>query len=451
MTGKGTHHELLRVENLGKRFPGVIALDDVSFDLRAGEVHALLGENGAGKSTLIKVLSGVHAPDAGRLYVAGQRVRLAGTVAAQRLGIATIHQEFNLVPRLTVAENVLLGRQPHRFGLLDVRARDAAARQALKRIGLDVDPRTRVADLGVARQQLVEIAKALSVDAKVLILDEPTAALTGSEVDRLFEVMTDLRAAGVGLIFISHHLEEIARIGDRVTVLRDGRTVTTVPADTEPGELVRLMVGRSIEQQYPRHRAGAGKPLLRVEGLTRAGAFEDVSFEVRAGEVVGLAGLMGAGRTEVLRAVFGADGYDRGRVSVDGRAVRSGDVLAAMSAGVGLVPEDRKGQGLLLDASRPAHANSRVQILLTGLGRVTPDWPTGVAAPLANPPHVNAAIHVWLDREPVTVNQAVLAGGYTGMYVVEMRVPSVVNAGPAELFIDADGRESNRVRIWVEP
>jgi ribose transport system ATP-binding protein len=343
--------ELLRLEGVRKAFPGVVALDGVDFDLRRGEVHVLLGENGAGKSTLIKMLSGAHRPDGGRILAEGREVRIHSAQDAERLGIATIYQEFNLVPELSVAENIFLGRQPRRFGMIDRRTMEAAAAKLLKRVGVDVPPRTKVRELGIARLQMVEIAKALSLDARVLIMDEPTAVLTSEEVDKLFRIVRTLRDDGVGIVFITHHLEEIAALGDRVTVLRDGRSIGQVPASTPEGELVRLMVGRSIAQQYPRERPDPGRPLLQVSGLTRHGVFHDVSFEVRAGEVVGLAGLVGAGRTEVVRAVFGADPYDAGTVEVRGERLARNDVNAAMGAGVGLVPEDRKGQGLVLDAS----------------------------------------------------------------------------------------------------
>ncbi|MFC4909975.1 sugar ABC transporter ATP-binding protein [Actinomadura gamaensis] len=346
----GRSGEILRVRGLRKGFPGVQALDGVDFDLRPGEVHVLLGENGAGKSTLIKTLSGAHRPDEGTIEVDGEAVQIRSAQDAADLGIATIYQEFNLVPELTVAENLFLGRQPRRFGLVDKRAMNARARELLARVGVDVEPTARMGDLGIARAQMVEIAKALGLDARILIMDEPTAVLTTGEVDRLFEIVSGLRGQGVAVVFITHHLEEIPRVGDRVTVLRDGRSVGEVPADTPERELVRLMVGRSIEQQYPRERTEPGPVLLQVKGLGREGVFEDVSFEVRAGEVVGLAGLVGAGRTEVARAVFGADRYDTGEVIVDGRRLPPGSVHAAREAGLGLVPEDRKGQGLVLGA-----------------------------------------------------------------------------------------------------
>ena len=343
---------LLTLDHVSKSFGPVRVIDDVTVHVRAGQVQVLLGENGAGKSTLIKMMSGVYQPDGGRVLVDGEPVSLPGALAAEKLGIATIHQELNLVPSLSVAENVMMGRFPTRFGMVDRRELKRRARAALELIGLEVDVDTKVAELGIARQQLVEIAKALSIDARILILDEPTAALTRHETEQLFAVVAQLRARGVGMLFISHHLDEIAEIGDTVAVLRDGRFVAEVPASTPEPELVRLMVGRDIDEQYPRGTgAGTGADdVLVVSGLT-GDAFRDVSFTVRAGEVLGIAGLVGAGRTEVIRAIAGVDRYSAGTVSVRGRVLKKGDVAGAIAAGIGHVPEDRKAQGLVLGAS----------------------------------------------------------------------------------------------------
>ena len=331
--------ELLRAEGITKRFTGALALDGVDFTLRAGEVHVLLGENGAGKSTLVKVLAGVYRPDSGTVQVA-DGVRLA-----------VIYQELTLVPELSVAENLFLGRPPRRFGVVDRAKMRRDAVGLLARVGLRVDPRTPVKELGIAQQQMVEIARALDLDAGVLVLDEPTAVLTDTETDRLLEIMAELRGQGVGLVFITHHLDEIRRVADRITVLRDGRSVGVLPAGSSVEQMIELMVGRAISDQYPRRAQDPGDVLLKVDSLTRAGRFQDVSFEVRAGEVVGIAGLVGAGRTEVVRAAFGVDSYDSGHVEVNGYRLPGGDVRAAMRAGLGLVPEDRKGQGLVLTSS----------------------------------------------------------------------------------------------------
>ncbi|CCH35717.1 sugar ABC transporter ATP-binding protein [Actinosynnema sp. NPDC047251] len=330
---------LLSARGITKSFTGVKALDGVDFDVRPGEVHVLLGENGAGKSTLVKILAGVHAPDRGTVH------RAPGT------RLAVIHQELALVPRLSVAENLFLGRPPRRWGFVDKARMRHDARRLLDRVGLAVDPDTPVGDLGIAGQQMVEIARALDLDAQVLVLDEPTAVLTDTETDRLLGIVAGLREQGVGLVFITHHLDEIRRVADRITVLRDGRSVGTLPRGATVERMIELMVGRTIAEQYPRRRERPGEVLLSVEGLTRAGAFHDVSFQVRAGEVVGIAGLVGAGRTEVVRAAFGVDRYDSGRVEVAGRPLPGHDVGAALRAGLGLVPEDRKGQGLVLTST----------------------------------------------------------------------------------------------------
>lgn len=338
---------LLRLSSVSKRFGGVLAVDEVDLTVHAGTVHALLGENGAGKSTLIKMIAGVHEPDTGSITVDGQQVRIRGTVNAESLGIATIHQELNLVPSMTVAENITLGRVPRRFGLVDRKEMRRIAQQALDKVGLRVELDQRVGTLGIAGQQLIEIAKALSVDARLLVLDEPTAALTRTETEQLFRIMRGLRESGVGMVFISHHLEEVTTVADTVTVLRDGTFVDEVPAGTSEDQLVRLMVGRSIDALFPRRTPPLGEELLRVDGLTATGGFRDINISVRAGEVVGLAGLVGAGRTELLRAIAGADPYDSGSVHVAGRPIPPADIRAAVANGIGHVPEDRKTQGLV--------------------------------------------------------------------------------------------------------
>ncbi|SER60642.1 sugar ABC transporter ATP-binding protein [Corynebacterium cystitidis] len=342
---------ILEMRNVSKSFGPVSVIKDVSVAVQPGKVQALLGENGAGKSTIIKMMAGVHRPDSGEIIVDGAPVTFASTKEAEAKGIATIYQELNLVPTLSVAENIMLGRTPNSGGLVNFRQLTAEAQEALDFIGLKVDLDTPVSELGLARQQLVEIAKALSMKARVLILDEPTAALTGKEIDQLFTVIDDLKQRGVGMVFISHHLDEIARIADSVSVLRDGEFIAEVPADTSEDEFVRLMVGRDIEDQYPRIADTPGKPVLEVADLSSEGKFDDITFTVHTGEVVGIAGLVGAGRTEVIRAIAGADHYDSGTVRVNGKELPNGNVSAAISEGVGHVPEDRKNQGLILDAS----------------------------------------------------------------------------------------------------
>jgi ribose transport system ATP-binding protein len=356
---------VLEMRGITKRFPGVTALDRVDFELEKGEVHVILGENGAGKSTLIKMLSGAYQPDEGEILFEGEPVRIPSATVAQALGISTIYQEFNLVPQLTVAENIFLGRQPRRFGLVDRRKMRSEAQKLLERIEVRVDPDALVSSLGVAQRQMVEIAKALSLDAQVLIMDEPTASLSGQEVERLFEIVRGLKGEEVGVIFISHHLEEVTEIGDRVTVLRDGKLVGQVPATTEHPELVRMMVGRSIEDQFPRRRPETGEVLLDVRDLSREGVLEDISFQVRAGEVVGIAGIVGAGRTELARAIFGADPFDSGEVWVEGRRVEHSNPREAKHRGMGFITEDRQGQGIVPPLSVAENLN------LASLGKST--------------------------------------------------------------------------------
>jgi ribose transport system ATP-binding protein len=343
---------LLQMRGIAKRYPGVVALDGVDLEVLPGEVHVLLGENGAGKSTLMKILAGAVRRDAGSIEIEGRPAALERPREAQARGISIIYQEFNLVPGLTVAENIYLGREPRAWPGLIAQARmTRAARQLLGRLGVDIDAGAIVGQLGVAEQQMVEVAKALSIEAKILVMDEPTSALTEKEIVRLFQVIRALRGQGVAIIYISHRMEELFEIGDRVTVLRDGRHVGTRPiASITMAELIRMMVGRDLAEQFPRRETRAGEEVLRVEGLCRPG-LHDISLQLRRGEVVGLAGLMGAGRTELARALFGADRIEAGRIWVRGRLTSIRSPRQAVALGLGLLTEDRKRQGLVLCAS----------------------------------------------------------------------------------------------------
>ncbi|MET9239661.1 sugar ABC transporter ATP-binding protein [Nonomuraea sp. NPDC051941] len=343
---------VLSLSQVSKAFGAVRAVREVSLELFPGEVHALAGENGAGKSTIVKILSGVHRPDSGRILLDGEPVEFGGPADAQRAGVAVIYQEPTLFPDLSVMENIFMGRQPRgRLGI-DRRAMRAGAAELFERLGVPLDPDQPARGLSIADQQLVEIAKALSRQARVLVMDEPTAALSGTEVARLFGVARTLRAQGCALLFISHRLEEIFELCRRVTTLRDGAYVAEdLVADITPDDLVRRMVGRELEALFPKQETEAGEVALKVRRLTREGVFTDVSFEVRRGEIVALAGLVGAGRSEVARAVFGIDRWDAGSVEVDGRRLRPASPTAAMAAGLALVPEDRRQQGLVMDLS----------------------------------------------------------------------------------------------------
>jgi len=357
------------MRGISKAFPGVRALEDVSLGVQAGEVHFLLGQNGAGKSTLIRILCGAHRADTGEILVDGVPVRLRSPADARKLGIAVIFQEFSLVPYLNAAQNIYLGREPRGVlpGTVDDRRMHAEARRLLDALGLDLDTRTLVHELGIAQQQVVEIAKALSQNARILVMDEPTAALSDREIERLFDRVRTLKATGVAVIYISHRLQEIASIADRVTVLRDGRSVASMaPADGTVDELVHLMLGRAVETTYrSRFCERPGDVVLAVDDVSAENGVRAATLTVRAGEVVGLAGLVGAGRTELARAIFGADRVIRGSVTVDGRPLRGGPV-GAVRAGVGLVPENRKADGLAL--TRSVQDN----VLLAGLRKLFP-------------------------------------------------------------------------------
>ncbi|MGF1909732.1 sugar ABC transporter ATP-binding protein [Vibrio kasasachensis] len=346
---------IIQMTGITKRFPGVLALDNVSFNLKKGEVHALLGENGAGKSTLMKILSGVHIPDDGHIVYEGKNVTFNSPISALEKGIAIIHQEFNLFPELTVAENIFIGREftGSNKWVLDDQSQNKATKVLLDKLNLDIQPDTLVEQLTVAQQQMVEIAKALSVNAKVLIMDEPTAALTESEIESLFQVTNMLKSQGVGIVYISHRLEELALIADRATVMRDGTFISTVDYHTvKVDDLIAMMVGRDLGDIYPKR---ANEPteeiVLEVNKLTRKGVINDISFKLKRGEILGFSGLMGAGRSEVARAIFGADPIDSGEIKLFGKPVKIKNVHEAISLGIAYLTEDRKKDGLALGMS----------------------------------------------------------------------------------------------------
>jgi monosaccharide-transporting ATPase len=350
---------ILEVREMTKRFPGVVALDNVSFQLRAGEVHALVGENGAGKSTLIKLVTGVHRPDGGKVLFDGQAVAFASPREAQEAGISTIYQEINLIPLRNVAQNVFLGREPRtRFGLTDTGRMNREATELLERYGVEADVTAPVRSLGIGVQQMVAIAKAVSMEARVVIMDEPTSSLEAHEVETLFRVIRQLREDGVGVVYVSHRLEELYEICERVTVLRDGKLVHVGELSELPRlELIATMLGREVPEVEQRiappeaREARAGEPVLEAHNLTAHHAPNNVSIDVRRGEVVGLAGLLGSGRTETAKAIFGAQPLDSGTVGIDGKDVNPDSPGAAIKSGLAFLPEDRKAEGIIPDLS----------------------------------------------------------------------------------------------------
>ncbi|ONI67579.1 D-xylose ABC transporter ATP-binding protein [Kribbella sp. ALI-6-A] len=368
-----TDTPVLRMRDVSKSFGAVAAVQNVSFDLYGGEAHALVGENGAGKSTLVKMLAGVHRPDSGSIELDGTPIELATPADAKAAGIAVIYQEPTLFPDLSVAENIAMGRQPlGRFKTIDRAAMHAQAEQLFARLGVSIAPNRPARGLSIADQQLVEIAKALSADARVVVMDEPTAALTGVEVERLFAVARSLRDDGAALVFISHRFEEITALCEKVTILRDGKHVSTDPlADLSVDEMVRRMVGRDLDALFPKQDVTPGAVVLSVRGLRRDPVFADIDFEVRAGEIVALAGLVGSGRSEVVQSIFGVDPRDGGTVEVGGRKLKPGSPRAAMAAGVALVPEDRRQQGLLMELSIERNVTLPRSRALSQLGFLT--------------------------------------------------------------------------------
>lgn len=343
---------LLQMKGIEKRFPGVHALKGVDLDLHAGEVLALMGENGAGKSTLIKMLGGACIPDAGEICIEGKATRIKQPVHAQRAGVGVIYQEFNLVPALSARENIFLGRERSVLGFARAGDERKKTRELFQRIGVEIDPETPCQQLSVAQQQVVEIAKALAQDARIIVMDEPSATLTPQEVERLFVIIRDLKRHGIGVIYISHRLDEIYAIADRAMVMRDGRHIATRPiAEVGRAELIEMMVGRTLDQEFPREARAPGEARLVVNNLQRGTKVRGVSFVAKRGEILGLTGLVGSGRTETARVIFGADARDGGTIALDGRTLNIRGPRDAIRSGICLLTEDRKSQGLLLKQS----------------------------------------------------------------------------------------------------
>ncbi len=363
---------IVELENVCKGFPGVKALDNVSFTLKSGEVLALLGENGAGKSTLMKILSGVYARDKGTMKIFGEAIGDMNPVKAQELGIAIIHQELNMCDHLTVAQNIFLGREISKKGILSDKEMADEAGKILDGLNIDIDPETIVGDLSVSKQQMVEIAKALSTKAKILIMDEPTSALTSKEIDDLFAIIQRLKNEGHGIVYISHRLEELQYIVDRVMILRDGQYITSMDyKDTSLREIISYMVGREITEKFPRIDRSIEKKILEVKNLNAGKMVRDISFSLYEGEIVGIAGLMGAGRTETTRALFGADPKDSGEIMIDGVEVTINTPIDAIKSGIVLVPENRKKDGLCTKLSiRDNIALPNLDIIANRLGIV---------------------------------------------------------------------------------
>jgi rhamnose transport system ATP-binding protein len=401
----GSRTPVLELRDVSKSFGPVVALRSGSISVDAGSIHALVGENGAGKSTLVKVVAGVHRRDSGVFELGGESVDFSSTADSKDAGVAVIYQEPTLFPDLSVTENIFMGRQPLAAGRrIDRQAMYAETEQLFSRLGVRIDPRRPAEGLSIADQQIIEIAKAISLDARLLIMDEPTAALSGVEVERLFAVARSLRDEGRALVFISHRFDEVFALCDMVTVMRDGDYVDTLRvSDTDVPELVSLMVGREVSELFPKTPATIGEPVLQVRGLSRVGVFHDVDLDVRAGEIVGLAGLVGAGRSEVARAVFGVDPYDSGTVTMAGTRVRSHDPRRSIRAGMAFIPEDRRKQGLVIDASVTRNVAGVIRRGIARLGFVTTGMENRAAAPWA------ARLEV--KTSALDMNAATMSGG----------------------------------------
>jgi rhamnose transport system ATP-binding protein len=395
----------LVLDGVAKAFGPVLALRSGSLTVNPASIHGLVGENGAGKSTLVKIVAGVHRRDAGEMLLDGDAVDFHSTAESKAAGVAVIYQEPTLFPDLSVTENIFMGRQPLTSGRrLDRNRMYAEARQLFDRLGVHIDPRRPAEGLSIADQQILEIAKAISLDARLLIMDEPTAALSGVEVERLFSVARSLRDEGRALVFISHRFDEVFDLCDTVTVLRDGAYISTHSiAETNVDEMVSAMVGREVSEMFPKTPAEIGEPVLEVQNLHLTGVFHDVSFDIRTGEIVGLAGLVGAGRSEIVRAVFGVDTYESGSVRINGKPVPKGDPRAAIKAGMAFIPEDRRKQGLVIDASVARNVAGVIRKGLAKAGLITARAENKAAAPWA------ARLEV--KTNALDMNAATMSGG----------------------------------------
>ncbi|PVG81942.1 D-xylose ABC transporter ATP-binding protein [Nocardioides gansuensis] len=394
---------VLELRDVSKSFGQVAALRSGSIRVTPRSIHALVGENGAGKSTLVKIVAGVHRRDGGEMLLEGESVDFHSTAESKARGIAVIYQEPTLFPDLSVTENIFMGRQPLTTGRrIDRSAMYDEAQALFDRLGVHIDPRRPAEGLSIADQQIIEIAKAISLDAKVLIMDEPTAALSGVEVERLFTVARSLRDEGRGLVFISHRFDEVFALCDQITVMRDGQYIDTLTtADTDVDQIVSLMVGREVGDLFPKTAAELGEPVLQVRDLTMTGVFHDISFEVRAGEIVGLAGLVGAGRSEIARAIFGVDRYESGVVTMDGIAIPGHDPRSAIRSGMAFIPEDRRKQGLVTQASVAHNVSAAVRSRLSRWGFLTSGAESRAAGPWAGRLEVKTGA---LDMDAATMS-----------------------------------------------
>jgi ABC-type sugar transport system ATPase subunit len=466
----------LEMKGVSKRFPGTLAVDNVDFDLRPGEVHALVGENGAGKSTLMKMISGAFDDYTGGILVDGREVRLASPALAKQNGIAMIYQELSLAHPSSIAENVLAGRLPTRGALLDTREIVRQTRTLLERVGLEnLDPLVEVGQLSQHEMQLIEIAKALGRDPRIIVMDEPTSALTREEVDRLFGIIGGLKAEGLAIIYISHHLPEIFRVADRVTVMRDGRKIGTYPvSEVSAGRLAELMVGHAVAQMYAGVNLRLGDEALRVEELWRNGFFHDISFSVRCGEVVGLCGLSGAGRTEIARSICGLDPLDRGKIFLRGKQVRIRGMGAAVRRGIAYLTENRKAEGLALRLGVATNMMaailpelSRYFFFSAGRGRprvvrqieslqITPPDPTLEVSNLSGGNQQKVLLGKWLASDPglLMLDEPTRGVDVGAKEVIHESIRALARAGIAIILISSDLPElvglSNRVLVVRE-